>query len=156
MDRGMEMNRIEVLRAEEEWQRAGAYSVRVQGMNRQHHISLREEFDEHDCDGTKYIVLLDDGFPMATCRFYENDARSVTLGRVVVLPEYRGHGFGRKVITEAEAWIRELGYDEIHIDSRLKTIAFYEKLGYQHLDDEIGKSGNFDCIKMVKRGLRSG
>ena len=61
-----------------------------------------------------------------------------------------------RAISEAEAWIRELGYDEIHIDSRLKTIAFYEKLGYKHLDDEIGKSGNFDCIKMVKRGLRSG
>ena len=52
---------MEVLRAEAEWQRAGAYSVRIEGMNRQHHISLREEFDEHDCDGTKYIVLLDDG-----------------------------------------------------------------------------------------------
>ena len=37
---------IEVLRAEEEWQRAGAYSVRIQGMNRQYHISLRDEFDE--------------------------------------------------------------------------------------------------------------
>ena len=55
---------MEVLRAEEEWQRAGAYSVRIEGMNRQHHISLRDEFDEHDCDGTKYIVLLDDGYPV--------------------------------------------------------------------------------------------
>ena len=27
-------NNIVVLRAEEEWQRAGAYSVRIQGMNR--------------------------------------------------------------------------------------------------------------------------
>lgn len=53
---------IKVLRATEEWQRAGAYSVRIQGMNRQHHISLREEFDQHDCDGTKYIVLLDDEY----------------------------------------------------------------------------------------------
>ena len=35
-------------------------SVRVQGMNRQHHISLREEFDGHDGDESKYIVLLDD------------------------------------------------------------------------------------------------
>ena len=35
---------IKVLRATEEWQRAGAYSVRIQGMNRQHHIPLREEF----------------------------------------------------------------------------------------------------------------
>ena len=40
------MSSFEVLRAEEEWQRAGAYSVRIQGMNRQHSISLREEFDE--------------------------------------------------------------------------------------------------------------
>ena len=44
---------MEVLRAGEEWARAGAYSVRIQGMNRQHHISLREEFDEHDGDGTR-------------------------------------------------------------------------------------------------------
>ena len=51
---------IKVLRATEERQRAGAYSVRIQGMNRQHHISLRDEFDEHDCDGTKFIVLLDE------------------------------------------------------------------------------------------------
>ena len=145
------MKQPEVLRAEEEWQRAGAYSVRVQGMNRQHHISLREEFDEHDREGTKYIVLLDDGFPMATCRFYETDSHSVILGRVVVLPEYRKQQFGRKVIEEAEAWITELGYDEIIIDSRVETIGFYEKLGYRHLEDTIGKSWNFDCIKMIKR-----
>lgn len=31
------MANLEVMRAEAEWQRAGAYSVRIQGMNRQHH-----------------------------------------------------------------------------------------------------------------------
>lgn len=67
------MKQYKVLRAEETWQRAGAYSVRVQGMNRQHHISLREEFDGHDGDESKYIVLLDDTYPVATCRFYELD-----------------------------------------------------------------------------------
>ena len=63
-------------------------------MNRQHHISLREEFDEHDGDGTKYIVLLDAGYPVATCRFFETAPGHVTLGRVVVLPEYRGRKLG--------------------------------------------------------------
>lgn len=81
------MKQYKVLRAEETWQRAGAYSVRVQGMNRQHHISLREEFDEHDGDESKYIVILDDTYPVATCRFYELDKQSVLVGRVVVLPE---------------------------------------------------------------------
>ena len=143
---------IQVLRASEEWQRAGAYSVRVEGMNRQHHIPLRDEFDEHDCDGTKYIVLLDDGYPVATCRFYKNDSRSVTLGRVVVLPEYRGLGLGKKVVTEAEAWAKELGYKQIDIDSRLEAIHFYEKLGYQHAscNDDIIKSGSFECVQMYK------
>ena len=127
--------KIEVLRAEAEWQRAGAYSVRIQGMNRQHHISLREEFDEHDCDGTRYIVLLDDGYPVATCRFYETGAGSVVLGRVVVLPEYRGRGLGRRVVEEAERWIRELGCREVAIDSRTVAVPFYEKLGMKRADD---------------------
>ena len=66
------------------------------------HIPLREEFDEHDCDGTKYIVLLDDGYLVATCRFYELSTKCVTIGRVVVLPEYRGQKLGAKVVYEAE------------------------------------------------------
>ena len=141
---------MEILRAEEEWQRAGAYSVRIEGMNRQHHISLRDEFDEHDCDGTKYIVLLDDGYPVATCRFYESGEHAVTLGRVVVLPQYRGQRLGSLVVTEAEKWALELGYKEIKIDSRLEAIDFYEKLGYKHIDDSVIKSGTFDCVKMNK------
>ena len=141
---------MEVLRAEAEWQRAGAYSVRIEGMNRQHHISLRDEFDEHDCDGTRYIVLLDDGYPVATCRFYEDGDAAVTLGRVVVLPEYRGKKLGSLVVTEAEKWAKELGYKEIKIDSRLEAIDFYAKLGYNHVDDSVIRSGSFDCVKMNK------
>lgn len=62
---------FQVMRATETWQQAGAYYVRIQAMARQHHITLREEFDEHDTPDTKYIVVLDDDFPVATCRLYE-------------------------------------------------------------------------------------
>ena len=144
------MNNYEVMRAEEEWQRAGAYSVRIEGMNRQHHISLREEFDEHDCDGTKYIVMLDDGYPVATCRFYETDVDTVILGRVVVLPEYRGQKLGSRTIAEAENWIKELGYKEIIIDSRVEVQEFYTKHGYILTDERVNKSGTFQCVWMHK------
>lgn len=145
------MAEIEVMRASEEWQRAGAYSVRIQGMNRQHSISLREEFDEHDCDGTKYIVLLDSGYPIATCRFYELNSETMTIGRVVVLPEYRGKALGRQVVFEAERWIKELGYNNIEIESRTVAVDFYKKLGYTEIDSSIVRSGVFACIKMRKR-----
>ena len=141
---------ITVMRAEEEWQRAGAYSVRIQGMNRQHHISLREEFDEHDGGQTKYIVLLDDGYPFATCRFYALDAERVMLGRVVVLPEYRGKQYGSKAVSEAEAWIRESGFRTVEIESRTEAVGFCEKLGYQITDGGIVRSGVFDCLRMTK------
>ena len=140
----------EVMRAEEEWQRAGAYSVRIQGMNRQHHISLRDEFDGHDGDGTRYIVLLDCGYPVATCRFYELGPGSVMLGRVVVLEEYRGRHLGSTAVKEAEKWISELGYGEILIDSRLEAVGFYGKLGYEITENTVRKSGNFDCVRMHK------
>ena len=136
------MGDLTVLRAEEEWQRAGAYSVRVQGMNRQHRISLRDEFDGHDGDGTRYIVILDDGYPVATCRFYETAPDTVTLGRVVVLPEYRGKNLGARVVTEAERWIRECGYKRIMIDSRVIAVDFYKKLGFAAVSGDIVKSGS--------------
>lgn len=144
------MENLEILRADKEWQRAGAYSVRIEGMNRQHHISLREEFDEHDGEGTQYIVVLDEGYPIATCRFYETDSDTVVLGRVVVLPEYRGNKIGLMVVREAEKWIRELGYSMIKAYSRTVAVKFYEKLGYEIVDDSVMKNGAFDCITMKK------
>ena len=145
-----EMDNIKTLRATEMWQRAGAYSVRIQGMNRQHHISLQDEFDDHDGAGSKYIVLLDDTYPVATCRFYESDENTVLVGRVVVLPEYRGQHLGSRVIKEAESWIKELGYKVIRIDSRIEAVGFYEKLGYKRISDDIIKSWDFDCLQMSK------
>lgn len=141
---------IEVMRAEEEWQRAGAYSVRIEGMNRQHHIPLREEFDAHDGDGTRYIVLLDDGYPVATCRFYALGEGAAMLGRVVVLPEYRGQGLGQRTVTEAETWMRELGFRAAVIEARTEAVGFYQKLGYRTVSGTVIRSGQFDCVRMEK------
>lgn len=141
---------IKVIRAMETWQQAGAYYVRIQGMAKQHGITLRREFDEHDTPDAKYIVLTDDDFPVATCRFYRIDHASAMIGRVVVLPEYRGKGLGRRVVMEAETWLRELGYAKAVIESRDVAIAFYEKLGYAVTDRNIIHGVTFDCIRMEK------
>ena len=141
---------IKVIRATETWQRAGAYYVRIQGMSKQHGITLQREFDEHDTPDTKYILLTDDEFPVATCRLYRLDADSAMLGRVVVLPEYRGKGLGRQVILEAEEWLKKLGYSEAVVESRDVAVGFYEKLGYKVIDKIIIHGDTFDCIRMEK------
>ena len=141
---------IAVIRATETWQQAGAYYVRIQGMAKQHGITLRREFDDHDTPETKYIVLTDGDFPIATCRFYPLDRRSAMIGRVVVLPEYRGKGLGKRVVTEAENWLRELGYSTAVIESRDVAVGFYLRLGYTVMDPTVVHGDTFDCIRMTK------
>lgn len=149
------VSKIEVIRATEAWQQAGAYYVRIQGMDRKYHISLREEFDEHDGENSKYIVLTEDGYSFATCRFYELDKNCALIGRVVVLPEYRGRDFGSRVIKEAEKWIEESGYTDIYLDSRVVAIGFYEKLGYRLTDNKTILSSRFECKRMHKKLVKS-
>ena len=141
---------IRVIRATETWQQAGAYYVRIQGMARQHGITLRREFDEHDTPDTKYIVLTDDEFPVATCRFYPLEDGAAMIGRVVVLPEYRGRGLGQRAVTEAESWLRELGCTKAVVESRDVAVGFYEKLSYTITDGSIIHGDTFDCIRMEK------
>ncbi|MBO4456849.1 MAG: GNAT family N-acetyltransferase [Butyrivibrio sp.] len=142
---------IQVIRATETWQQAGAYYVRIQGMAKQYNITLRREFDEHDGPDTKYIVLTDDDFPVATCRFYSIDATSAMIGRVVVLPEYRGKGLGKRVMQEAENWLLDLGYTHALIESRDVAVGFYQTLGYTVTDRHIVHGDTFDCIRMEKK-----
>lgn len=141
---------IKTIRATETWQQAGAYYVRIQGMARQHGITLRREFDEHDTPDTKYIVLTDGDFPVATCRFYPLEEGAAMIGRVVVLPEYRGMELGKRVVTEAEDWLRELGYIRTVVESRDVAVGFYEKLGYAVTDSTVIHGDTFDCIRMEK------
>ena len=142
---------MEVVRAQGMPGMAGAFHVRIQGMARQHHIPLAEEFDAHDGPETRYIVLVEDYLPVATCRLYPLDARRMMLGRLVVLPECRGRGLGRRCVAEAERWARELGCGETVLDSRLGKTGFYEKLGYRAVDGEVLHGVTFDCVRMTKQ-----
>ena len=111
-------------------------------------VDLSGAFYSHGEDG--YFSMLDEGYPVATCRFYELDRERVMIGRVVVLPEYRGSGLGRKVILEAESWIRELGYTAAEIESRTVATGFYLRLGYEIEDGSVVRSGVFECVRMRK------
>jgi len=140
----MSMN---IIRATETWQQAGAYYVRIQAMAKKHHITLRREFDEHDTPETKYIVVTDDDFPVATARMYPLDARRVMIGRVVVLPEYRHRGIGTLVVRECERWAAELGFVRAVVESRDNKIDFYRQMGYV-VSGEAKDGDTFRCIRM--------
>jgi GNAT superfamily N-acetyltransferase len=141
---------MEILRATTTAGRAGACYVRIQAMARKHKIPLDVEFDEHDTPETKYIVAVDDFLPIATCRLYAIDDAKVMLGRIVVLPEYRRKGIGTRVVEEAEAWARELGFTRAVVESRDNKIPFYESMGYVADFDRRIEGKTFTCFRMEK------
>ena len=140
---------LQLLRATETWQQAGAYYVRIQAMAKKHHIPLREEFDEHDTPETQYIVMTDDGFPVATARMYPLDGKSVMIGRVVVLPEYRHQGIGTRVVRACEQWAAEQGFSSTVVESRDNQVDFYLQQGYTICGTPVD-GVTFRCIRMEK------
>ena len=141
---------MEIIRATRTAEQAGAYYVRIQAMARKHRIPLDVEFDEHDTPDTRYIVLVDDYLPVATCRLYALTPDRIVLGRIVVLPEYRHQGLGTLVVSEAEKWARELGFRTAIVESRENKIPFYEKLGYTADLSRKILGPTFTCYRMEK------
>ena len=142
---------MEIIRATTTAGRAGAYYVRIQAMARKHQIPLDVEFDEHDTPNTKYIVVVDNYLPVATCRLYAIDETKVMLGRIVVLAEYRRQCIGTQVVKEAEAWARELGFTMAVVESRDNKIPFYESMGYVADFDRKIEGETFTCFRMEKK-----
>ncbi len=139
---------MEIIRATETYQQAGAYYVRIQAMAKKHHITLRQEFDEYDTPDTKYIVVTEDEFPIATARMYPA-GEVMMIGRVVVLPEYRRRGIGSEVVKACEEWAMELGYKKAVVESRDNKTEFYKQLGYVSCGETVDGE-TFRCIRMEK------
>ncbi|HIT88950.1 MAG TPA: GNAT family N-acetyltransferase [Candidatus Merdenecus merdavium] len=128
------------------WQRAGVYAVRTQAMVNGFGIPLHEEFDEHDTEDTKYILILDEEKPIATCRLYIETDGIAKIERVCVLESERNKGVGRCLIQEGEKWLKELGIKKVIITSRDEVVQFYEKLGYTIHWDKVEDVGIFNII----------
>ncbi len=121
---------MEIIRVTENWQRAGVCYVRTEAMVKGYNCPLDGEFGKEDQPDTPYILALDAGFPIGTCRIHYLNDEIAKIERVSVLSDYRQRGVGKAVIEAAEDWIRENGIKKIIITSRDEAVGFYEALGY--------------------------
>jgi predicted N-acetyltransferase YhbS len=66
--------------------------------------------------------------------YYSAEAEYVYLGRLAVLPEYRGRGIGNALVAEVERRACELGVARVRLGVRVALPHLrvrYERLGYQ-------------------------
>ena len=98
-----------------------------------------DEFDKTDLIAV-HPVLFMDGEPAAVCRVFLEEGRYI-LGRVAVLPCFRGKGLGAAIVKAAETYVREQGGRELHLHAQCRITDFYEACGYTHygeIEDDQG------------------
>ncbi len=89
-----------------------------------------EEFDELD-PISQHVVLFDNGTPIGTCRYYPgNTPNTYIIGRVALIPSYRGKHLGEYILHIAEEYIKEDHGEYIRLHAQCRVQSFYEKQGY--------------------------
>lgn len=89
------------------------------------------EFDETD-EKAVHLVGYEKGKPAAVCRFfYDEPHKSYMIGRIAVVKEMRGKGFGEQMVAEAERLIAAMGGNKVSLSAQVRVSPFYEKLGYE-------------------------
>ena len=63
------------------------------------------------------------------------------IGRVAVLPQYRGSGVGSAIVGHLVNLARELGLTRVHLHAQTAALGFYERLGFRAAGPEFDEVG---------------
>ncbi|MBE2199250.1 MAG: GNAT family N-acetyltransferase [Anaerolinea sp.] len=77
--------------------------------------------------------------------------QQTTLYNVVVHPQHRGHGTGRRLMTNLEQEARKLGKSWVLLKcpEDLESNTFYEHIGYEKVDMEKGKTRRLNIWRKI-------
>lgn len=96
---------------------------------------FKDEFDSID-DNCIHLVMFDDDHPVATCRvFFDENKGSYILGRLAVLPQYRGRNLGADMVQDAQDVVESMGGSSLMLHAQCRAKSFYEKQGYAPFGD---------------------
>ena len=95
------------------------------------------ETDELDPQSRHVVARDDEGRPIGTGRL----APTRRIGRMAVLPEWRGRGVGAAMLQTLLDLSRELRYGTVDLHAQWDAIGFYEGFGFQPVGEEFLEAG---------------
>lgn len=108
---------------------AEALKIRIKVFVEEQHVPLEEEHDELDQLAQHFGLFVQEELVGTGRLVIQNQAGQI--GRIAVLPEFRGRGLGRTLVAQIMKAGWEQGVQELSLAAQLQAIPFYEKLGFR-------------------------
>jgi GNAT superfamily N-acetyltransferase len=99
------------------------------------------------------LVCYEDGKVVGIGAYKEFEPNEAEMKRMYTLPEYRGKGIAKAILTELENWAKEEGYTKAILETgfmQVDAIGLYQKLGYTVIENFGQYKGVVNSVCMEK------
>lgn len=93
------------------------------------------ELEEEFKNGIVLKIISEDGKIIGSVRSYKKD-KTAYIGKLMVHPDFRGKGYGSKLLREIERYYVDMRYELFTSTRSVDNIRLYEKLGYKVFDEK--------------------
>ncbi|MEO8810317.1 MAG: GNAT family N-acetyltransferase [Rhodanobacter sp.] len=135
---------VEIADWSREEQRSALLDLRHTVFIQEQGVSEQRERDGLDADCWHVLARDETGQPIGCGRL----ASAHKIGRMAVLPDWRGQGVGVALLRELITRARSQGWSEVALDAQVSAIGFYERAGFEPHGDEFQDAG------MAHRAMR--
>jgi predicted GNAT family N-acyltransferase len=104
------------------------------------------EWDEFDAVSTHWLAVLEDGTPVGCARLLPDGH----IGRMAVLPAWRGRGIGQALLNAALDRARTRGVRIARLSAQTHAAGFYRRAGFAVEGDSYAEAG-IPHVAMTKR-----
>lgn len=101
------------------------------------HVPREDEEDEFDAGARHVLVRDSDGNPIGTGRLTQTQV----IGRMAVMPEWRGRQVGTLMLDTLVEQARAFGYRQVRMHAQTHAIAFYVRRGFVQEGEEFEECG---------------
>jgi glucose-6-phosphate 1-epimerase len=130
---------VEIVPVRDAAQMALAYAIRRRVFIEEQHIDENLERDQDDLSAI-HVLALQDGQAVG-CGRMKLSIVGAKIGRMAVLPQWRGRGVGRMVLDQLVAAARQYGAGVAYLHAQVPVEGFYLKRGFHPVGAVFDEAG---------------
>lgn len=118
-----------------------AQAIRTAVFVHEQGIAPEDEWDADDATALHAVLFDASGQALGNARLLQPSTTVAKVGRMAVLKEVRGHGYGARLLLSLIRCARQRGHQEVRLSAQRSAIGFYAAHGFVEVGepfDEVG------------------